>query len=477
MIRFDQFWFIIAARIPGGAGGSRRKRAGTDLMRRDGWTLSKLALVAVLGALSLASFTAAGNAASSATRPAASSATRPAASSATRPAVVGTRGAKPGLPDPLADRRAFRHPPMLARPMFRWWWSATPLDPHELVKELDAMAREGFGGAEIAFGSGTWATSAQRQGLDAVLTEARRIGLHIDMTFGASWPITTPATAPATGLSEQELQYGYVSLAGPVPYAGPVPPPFDDPTNSKGAKLVAVTAAKVLDEGDPAIPIDPGAPNAGASPTAPAHPPVLDPSSLVDLTAKVSGGSISWTPPSAGHWLLFGLWSRPSSQNVMNEFYAPSARAVDGYLDADQIGPAAEPLLPGVGRDFFEDSLELDANLFWTPDMLTRFRALRGYDLAKYLPLLFIQGEDNYPVPEPTPNPDFDLSNGLGDRVRHDFYQTLQDLYETQHIDVFEQWARSHGMSYRTQAAYGAPLDNTASARAVVSAGGRSEEH
>ena len=395
----------------------------------------------------------------------------PAAQRATAPL---TLGADPGLPDPLAHPADFRQPPVLARPLFRWWWSATPLDSGELVREVDAMAQEGFGGAEIAFGTGTWATDAQRQGLAAVLAEAKRLGLRMDMTFGASWPITTPATAPATGLSEQELQYGEVSFGGA--YAGPVPPPFDDPTNSKGATLVAVTAARVQGEGDPAIPVDPGAPNAGVTPNAPASPPVLDPSSLVDLTPMVSSGTIAWTPPSPGHWIIFGLWSRPSSQNVMNEFYAPSVKAVDGYLDANQIGSAAAPLLPGLGRDFFEDSLELDANLFWTPDMLSRFRTLRGYDLTKYLPLLFIQGEDNYPVPEPTPNPDFDLPGGLGTRVRHDFYQTLQQLYETEHIQPFEAWSRSHGMDYRTQAAYGAPLDNTASARAVVEAGGIADD-
>jgi hypothetical protein len=346
-----------------------------------------------------------------------------------------------------------------------------------LVREVDAMAREGFGGAEIAFGSGTWATNAQRRGLLAVLREAKRLGLRIDMTFGASWPITTPATAPSTGLSEQELQYGYRTLVGGAPYAGPVPPPIDDPTNSKGAKLVAVTAARLLDEGDPALPVNAGTPNTAVTPTAPVRSPVLDPSSLVDLTPRgSSSGTISWTPPSAGHWVLFGLWRRPSSQNVMNEFYAPSARAAVDYLDRYQIGSRASALLPGVGRDFFEDSLELDANLFWTPDMLSRFRALRGYGLTKYLPLLFIQGEDNYPVPVPAPNPDFDLPNGLGDRVRHDFYQTLQDVYETQHIRPFEQWARSHHMDYRTQAAYGAPLDPTASARAVVTDGGIADD-
>jgi hypothetical protein len=334
------------------------------------------------------------------------------------------------------------------------------------------MASAGFGGAEIAFGTSTWATDAQRQGLVAVLQEAKRLGLRIDMTFGASWPITTPATAPSTGLSEQELQYGDVSIAGPAPYSGPVPSPADDPTNSKGATLVAVTAARVLDEGDPALPVDAGAPNVGVTPTAPVRSPVLDPSSLVDLTRLVSSsGTISWTPPAAGHWVLFGLWRRPSSQNVMNEFYEPSANAAVGYLDSYQIGSASS-LLPGTGRGFFEDSLELAANLFWTPDMLSRFRALRGYDVTKYLPLLFLQGEDNYPVPVPAPNPDFDLPAGLGDRVRHDFSQTLQDLYQTEHIEPFEQWARSHGMDYRTQAAYGAPLDATASARAVVTDGG-----
>src|SRR3954463_1035495 len=91
----------------------------------------------------------------------------------------------------LDDPGAFRDPPRQVRPKFRWWWGnfALPssLDPAAVSDELGAIAGAGFGGVEIGFTPSVWANDAQRAGLQAALTEARRRGLRVDMTLGANW--------------------------------------------------------------------------------------------------------------------------------------------------------------------------------------------------------------------------------------------------------------------------------------------------
>jgi hypothetical protein len=389
------------------------------------------------------------------------------------PSADGARG-RARLPDPLAHPEVFANPPMEVRPKTRWWW-ATPYDHKEFGAEVDAIAKAGFGGVEAAFNTEGWATKEQRDALFTSLVAARRHGISFDMTMGASWPVTSPAVTGSNGeLGEQELQYGRLDLVGPSVFAGPPPQPRD---GTSGA-LRAVTAARVIETGPPAVLPQVG-PN--LSPTKPSTAPVvstvLDPSSLVDLTRDVDdAGNLTWTVPD-GHWIVFCLRQRTASEAVMDHFSTASATAVTKYIDANMLGPANARLLPSVGGSFFEDSLELDANdLMWTWRFADEFRKRRGYDVTKYIPLLFVAGAHHYPVWEEMPNADFDLTDGMGARVRHDYFQTLTDLYVDAHMRAFQRWARTHGMRFRTQAAFGAALDVTRSARELAEAGGIADD-
>src|SRR4051794_21540078 len=156
---------------------------------------------------------------------------------------------------PLANPKAFASPPDSVRPKFRWWW-ATPYDDKEAADELSAMAGAGFGGAEAAFNTDGWGTADQRKQLVTSLQTAKANDMKLDMTLGASWPVTTPNTKPGSGLSEQELMYGRRDLTGPMTYTGPPPNALDDQTGQqRGGKVIAVAAAKVVTAGPPATPV------------------------------------------------------------------------------------------------------------------------------------------------------------------------------------------------------------------------------
>jgi hypothetical protein len=397
------------------------------------------------------------------------------ASGGTALAAGGTRQA-----DPLTHPEQFSSPPAAVRPKMRWWWGSAlgaytgkpfgALTEAETRREVEALRAAGFGGTEIAFNAQTWANASQRENLQAALEEGGEEGLEVDMTMGSSWPVKTPTTAPGTGLSSQELQYGRRDVAAGEAYTGAIPAPFDDPTNARKGTLVAVTAARVEAPG-PAV-------------TTPDEPPaastVLASSSLVDLTDRVSsdGTSISWTAPDDGAtWILFGFWARDSTQGVMDHFDGDAARAAAGYIDDQQFGSANTALFRRFGGSLFEDSLEINAaGLFWTPRMAQQFERRRGYAMARYLPLMFQQGMNKYWVPETAPPADFDLPGDGGARIRHDYYETLTDLYVDEHIKPFADWASDHGVRYRTQAGFGQDLDSIRSAREVAKAGGLADD-
>ncbi len=372
--------------------------------------------------------------------------------------------------DPLAQPQQFQSPGNDVRPQMRWWWGSLfgagggALSPAETRREIAAMDAAGFGSFEIAFGPGKWATAEQRTNLEAALTEARDRGMTVDMTVGASWPVRTPNTAPGSGLSLQELQYGRSDLDGGDTFDGPVPAPYDDAANGRGARLFAVTAAKVITTGPAVTRVD----------VAPASSTVLDPTSLIDLTADVDpSGELRWTAPANGRWIVFGFWQRDARQGVIDHFNDEAVDAAGRYVDDNQFTADASRLLRTHGGSFFEDSLEINAEgLFWNDELAGQFERRRGYDPRRLLPLFFQQGMNKYWVPQDEPVADFELPDAQGERIRHDYYETLTDLYVDEHLQPFQDWASEHGVKFRTQAAFGQDLDVTRSARELAQMGG-----
>ena len=361
----------------------------------------------------------------------------------------------------------FNEPALRYKPATRWWWQG-PLDGAEAVREIRAIADAGFGEVEIAFSASAWASEEQRAVVGQVLDEADRLGVKVSMTMGAAWPVRTPNTRTGSGFASQELQYGRADLAGGDVFDGPVPDPIDAAQLTQPRKLVAVTAARVVEAGPPVT-----APGQGR---APSKSTVLDESSLIDLTDRVQDGRIRWQAPGTGEWILFAFWSRENTGNYTNPFDADATRKATADLDEIQIGDANAPKLQKAGADLFEDSLELHATtIFWTPKMEQEFAARRGYQMAKFLPMMFVQGMSDFPVPPTEPNPDFILPNGQGDKIRDDYYATLTDLYVDDHLTVLQNWAEKYGMRYKAQAAFLQDLEPIRSFRELIGMGGRGE--
>ena len=87
--------------------------------------------------------------------------------------------------------------------MVRWWWPGNDVDEKELKREVDALADNWFGGAEIQpFAGGldpkagkdemarrdSFDTDNYYEHLRAMLDEAQKRGMTIDLTLGSGWP-------------------------------------------------------------------------------------------------------------------------------------------------------------------------------------------------------------------------------------------------------------------------------------------------
>ncbi|WP_428957774.1 glycosyl hydrolase [Streptomyces sp. cg35] len=378
------------------------------------------------------------------------------------------------LPAPLSAA-AFKSPNSRYRPAVRWWWAA-PLSVEESVREVTAIAEAGFGEVEIAYSSDSWANEDQRKNLGAVLDAAASLDMRVSMTMGANWPVQTPNTGAGSGYAQQELQYGRAD-AEQGRFSGDVPWPFDDPGNKRKATLVAATVARVVERG-PAAELLPEneRPPYGTPVKIPSKSTVLEAGSLRDVTDEVVDGKLTWKAPEAGDWIVFGFWRRDGERGVTSVFDAAAARKATEYLDDNQVGKDNVEALKRCGGDFFEDSLELDADsLFWAPAFAEEFKKLRGYDLVPFLPLAFQHGMSRYWVPTEPPRADFESSDGQAAKIRADYYRLLTDLYIENHLKPFQDWARGYGMTYKSQAAYGQDLEPIRSNRELARAGGRVE--
>ncbi|WP_037855101.1 glycosyl hydrolase [Streptomyces sp. NRRL S-340] len=381
-------------------------------------------------------------------------------------ATAGTATAQGTFTGPAAHERLdadwFARPARAVRPRFRWWWPDGLIDPDEVAREIDQMADAGFGGAEIAAVHHSisdksvldtarhgWGSRPWRDGVEAALRRAARRGLTIDITLGPSWPTAVPGVRPDDEAAAKELAHGRAGLAAGATFDGPVPAPVRAPASSvTRQRLLAVQAARV----NPA--------NSTRKETG------LDAGSVTDLTALVSDGTLTWTAPADGDWVVLSYWQRGSGGQpesgphsspaayVVDHFSPAGTAAITGYWERDLLTPAVRQLLKAAGGAFFEDSIELETDgLQWTPGLPEAFEEHTGRPLLPYLPAIVLDRSNQV----------FAFEEELTRQIRHDFWETVSVLFNRHHVSALRDWAHGLGMSLRAQP-YGLQTDAIASA-------------
>ena len=389
-------------------------------------------------------------------------------------------------------RQQFQSPNKKYRPIVRWWWPGDDVSESELRREIDALDKNGFGGAEIqAFFKGLdikifskmqmeqidgFATPPFFRHVAAAADEARKHGMFVDYTFGSGWPFGG-GEAITPELASVELRSTHLSVAGParvhqqlqvpavtdgdavhgVEILNGLPDGWAERIKER-TKVVAVIAVRGED-----AEWDFHAPGGrGQSVTKSGR---LEHGTSVDLTSQMHpDGTLQWDVP-PGRWQLFVFCCVPTVQRVNgaiggHELVMDHLSSEAFGAHAKRVGDNAVPFLSeyfGNGlRAIFCDSLEVAANLFWCDDFLVEFRNRRGYELTPYLPILKVQMHDE-PFGEYVDLPIFDMEE-IGDQIRHDYRQTISDLMAERFYGKFNEWAHEHKLLSRTQA-HGSPTD------------------
>uniref|UniRef100_F4C6P5 Glycoside hydrolase family 2 protein n=1 Tax=Sphingobacterium sp. (strain 21) TaxID=743722 RepID=F4C6P5_SPHS2 len=347
------------------------------------------------------------------------------------------------------------------KPWTRWWWFGNAVTEKDLTAALEAYKQAGLGGVEITPIYGVhgaedqfinFLSPAWMDKLSYTLQEAKRLGLGVDLANASGWPFGGPwvdetiacknmvsktftieggqkvtesikyvqkplvRTAGDKKVDIRELKEPITANNNLQAYA------FDQVRFEKELPLISVTANKITSQGFDEV---------------------------IDLTDNVINGRLEWTAPN-GKWLVCALFqgdhgkmverAGPGGEgNVIDHF---SAEALEKYLL--QFDKAFKGYDLSYLRYFFNDSYEVDdaqGQANWTPDFLTAFKKMRGYDLRQHIPaLLGIDTEEK------------------NKRILYDYRLTVSDLLLEVYTKNWQRWAAKQGKGIRNQA-HGSPAN------------------
>lgn len=307
------------------------------------------------------------------------------------------------------------------RPWAYWWWMGSAVDTNNLSKELTRYRDAGMGGVHVIpiYGAKGWESNfitylspKWMEMLDFTVTEAKRLGLGVDMTTGTGWCFGGPR------VTDEEANASVVWKTYELGVGERIKEKLDPKTTQA---LVAF--------------------GSGGKPT--------------DLTGSITtNGEVFFSPPgnwistngSAGPpktWTLYAVSQKPSGQKVkraspggqghmLNLIYP---QAMTNYLrwfdEAFANYKGAKP------RAQYHDSYEYRS--VWSSDFFAQFEKRRGYRLQDHLDA-FVTGE---PADRAA-------------RVKCDYRETISDIMAEVTLPMWTDWAHRNGFITRNEA-HGSP--------------------
>ena len=317
--------------------------------------------------------------------------------------------------------RNFAAPPDSSRIMMRWWWFGPAPTRAETTRELEQMKAAGIGGVEIAnlyaqalddpstgFVNTPFLSQQHLDALRFAVSEARRLGLRVDITLGSGWPFGGPHI-PVTQAAGKLRVESKIVPSGATSAAAPAVESGEEPIS---AFLIPASAS--ADEIAHTTPLDPAAAGRYVFPAA------LQSRQLIFFISSRTGMMVKRPSVGAAGFVL-DPYDRAA---IENHLHAVGDRLLSAF---DDQPPYA----------VFSDSLEVYA-ADWSPRLLDEFQRRRGYDLRPHLLALVMDA-----------GPDTAA-------IRHDWGQTLTELANENFLAPMRDWAQAHHTLLRSQT-YGYP--------------------
>jgi hypothetical protein len=326
---------------------------------------------------------------------------------------------------------SFLNPPEDSKIMVRWWWFGPAVTTEELDREMRAMKDAGIGGFEVQPvypltlddpGKGLinlrYLSPEFLAAVSSTARTAHELGLRMDVTMGSGWPYGGPHITPELAAE------GLRCLRVPIQEGAQTVP---GPQLPEGQRFLAAFVASGAGSHFDASSVHQIAPQEDGSfrlPSSPAGPRVL-----LFFVAGLTGQQVKRAAVGAEGSVL-DHYSRAAMQKHLEAVGAPLAAAGGGNI-----------------RAMFCDSLEVYQS-DWTAGFLEEFQHRRGYDLTPYLPALVAD------------------SGPQTAALRHDWGQTLSELFNQNFLAPFQAWCHRHHELCRVQA-YGEPPAQLSSYRFV----------
>ncbi len=366
------------------------------------------------------------------------------------------------FPEYSFDVVQFKNPAQEFGPFARWWWPGNDVTKEELRREINVFAANAFGGVEIQpFSLNvpmkseetkakvlSWDSPEYYENVRAVLDEAQKQNIIVDITNGSGWPAGGSYLKPEDGFLN--LLYASKEVTGNQMISIPVPK--TDNNTDVPSTLIAIVAAKTRSENNTRETI------------------LLDASTKEVLTELVKNDTLTWNAPE-GNWKIIAFWSQPNSLlgsmtaspeqgPVLNHF--DSVKVINNYEYLFGQRTSFEPYYGNSLRAVFNDSYEFAVDRHFSDDFIAFFKKQRGYDITPWLPGN-MQDKYNYASFKNPNNPPA-FSFGSEDwRLKYDYDLTLSELLGKHFIGASSHWLEERGMLHRTQV-YGMNMDMIANA-------------
>ncbi len=353
-------------------------------------------------------------------------------------------------------RAGFTTPPPGARPKVYYWWLNGNVDQARIKEEIAAMDRAGISGFDI-FEIGVRSTDTMvpagpaflspesLQSIKVAVDEAQKYDMEVGLNMASSWNaggawITPENSAKSLYFSQRQVGPGDT---------GPIKLPFPEISekNAAGKKRFLVYQSN----GRPAfyqevaivgVPLRQGHPS-------------RDPREFLDLSSRFDAQTeeLNWVP--TGDWIIYRYGCANSGERLKQ----PSAHSVGPIIDHfDAQATEAhftyviEKLIQTMGdlratalKSLYLASYEA-TGFVWTTSLPDLFAAINGYEVARFLPVIF----------EPTA-----FAEPVASKVKRDLQRTLSELMITNFYQRARAVANRYGLKINSESGGpGLPLHN-----------------
>ncbi len=313
--------------------------------------------------------------------------------------------------------RDFREPPTSAQPWAYWWWLDGAASKEGITADLEAMRQQGISGV-LLFDAGVGGPSAPkgqvfmsdgwRELFRHALREADRLKIEMGVNLCSGWNAGGTWVTPER--AAKKLVWSRATVEGPGEHALNLPPPADSTNYYRDIAVLALPLRGSESNQIPDLELKAGrdyvnaaapAPLAALFPSdAPADAPGQAACRLDEvrvLTDRLGpDGRLTWQVP-AGRWLVLRLGytllgsrtkcASPGSEGYEIDFFDPQAFDEHFAHTGKLLLEDAHRLNAKSLKYFHVDSYE-SGNPSWSPHFAEEFRARRGYDLLRWLPVL-----------------------------------------------------------------------------------------